>query len=113
MRTLGNVRDGRAAAARRFAAGSHAVDAGKAAVLALLAAAVNPQRVAGTTQFAVDTQPSVARRGRTDVKFLSLPEVGPRTRILAVLRRGEQRPLAAAMLATLQVPPPKRGRSTS
>ena len=56
---------------------------------------------------------SVARRGPNDVKFLSLPEVRARTRILAVSRQGEQSPLVASMLATLKALPTKRGRSTS
>ncbi len=45
---------------------------------------------------------SVAMRGPNDVKFLSLPEVKARTRILAVSRQDEQSPLAASMLATLE-----------
>lgn len=45
---------------------------------------------------------SVAMRGPNDVKFLALPEVRARTRILAVSRQGEQSATAAAMLATLK-----------
>lgn len=45
---------------------------------------------------------SVAKRGPADVKFLSLPEVKARTRILAVTRQGEQNPLVASMLSTLR-----------
>lgn len=44
---------------------------------------------------------SVAMRGPTDVRFLWLPELKARTRILAVSRQGEQSPLAISMLATL------------
>lgn len=45
---------------------------------------------------------SVAMRGPNDVKFLSLPEVRARTRILAVSRHGEPTPLVASLLATLK-----------
>lgn len=48
---------------------------------------------------------SVARRGPNDVKFLSLPELRARTRILAVSRQGEQSPVVASMLATLKALP--------
>lgn len=45
---------------------------------------------------------SVAMRGPNDVRFLSLPEVKARTRIVAVSRLGEQSQVAASMLATLK-----------
>ena len=45
---------------------------------------------------------SVAMRGPSDVKFLSLPEVRTRSRILAVSRHGEPSPLVASMLSTLK-----------
>lgn len=48
---------------------------------------------------------SVARRGPNDVKFLPLPEVRSRTRILAVSRQGEHSPLVVSMLATLKALP--------
>ena len=56
---------------------------------------------------------SVARRGPNDVRFLALPEVRARTRILAVSRQGEQSPLVASMLATLKSLPTRPGRSTA
>jgi DNA-binding transcriptional LysR family regulator len=45
---------------------------------------------------------SVAMRGPSDVKFLSLPELKVSARIVAVSREGEQSPSAATMLAMLQ-----------